>query len=173
MSDARTPEPARTEPAVAPSTPVENRVADVDSTHAIAEPAATPVAESPASAPAVVEKKKRGVGAWSFVLGLLTSLVDIGLLVLGVVALVGVASAAMSGDIEALQTVVAGAGLVFLVLLVFFGGFITGGIAVLLGLIALISGRGRVLGVFGFLFGAAAIAARLLILSSGFSPDLG
>lgn len=172
MSDARTPE------SVTPATtPVEPVVVPEPAPTVVAEPApaAEPVAVAAPveAAPVVVEKKRRGIGAWSFVLGLLTALVDVALLVLGIVALVGVASAAMSGDIQAMSTVIAGAGLVFLVLLVFFGGLLTGGVAALLGLIALISGRGRVLGLFGLIFGAAAVIVRVLILSAGFSPDLG
>jgi hypothetical protein len=143
---------------------------------AVTEPAAEPVAyEAPAyEAPVVVEKKKRGVGAWSFVLGLLTSLGDLAFLIFVIVVLVGAISAFSSGDFSGVATALGAAGLTIAAFFIFFGGFFTGGLAALLGVIALITGRGRVLGFFGLLFGAAAIAVRLLLLSSGqFAPELG
>lgn len=158
MSDTSTPEPA----ASATPTPAEPV--------AVPEPAAEP---APVLVAAPVEKKKRGVGAWSFVLGLLTVLGDLAFLIFGVVVLVGAISDLTSGDFSGVATALGAAGLAVLALFVFFGGFLTAGVAALLGLIALISGRGRVLGFFGLLFGAAAIAVRLLLLSAGFSPDLG
>lgn len=167
MSDAKTPESA----VPATTTPAEPVV--------VSEPAAEPAAvvETPApaavAAPVVVEKKKRGVGAWSFVLGLLTSLGDIAFLVVAAVALVGAVNALIGGDYSALGTVLGAAGLTLVAFFVFFGGFVTAGLAALLGLVALVSGRGRVLGLFGLLFAAAAIIVRVLILSNGFSPDLG
>jgi hypothetical protein len=178
MSDAKTPEsavPATTTPAE-PVTP--ETAAVVDPAPVAAEPVATePVAAEPVVAPAavapVVEKKKRGVGAWSFVLGLLTSLGDIAFLVFGIIALVGAATAIFSGDYSAITTVLGAAGLGLLALFVFFGGFVTAGLAALLGLVALVGGRGRVLGLFGLIFAAAAILVRVLILANGFSPDLG
>ena len=181
MSDSSTSEPvvpATTTPAesdvpelVAPEPAAPGRAAD--------EPAAPePVLHQPMTEPATVvpvavERKKRGVGAWSFVLGLLTALGDIGFLIFTIVVLAGAASAVVSGDFSGAGTALGAAGLALLALFVFFGGFFTGGLAVLLGLIALISGRGRVLGFLGLLFGIAAIALRVLLLSAGFSPDLG
>lgn len=158
MSDMSTPEPA------------------VPATKTPAEPVAvTESAEETAvvTPPAPVEKKKRGVGAWSFVLGLLTALGDLAFIIFVVVVLVGAISDLTSGDFSGVATALGAAGLAVVALGVFFGGFFSGGLAALLGLIALVSGRGRVLGLFGLLFGAAAIGLRLLLLSAGFSPDLG
>ena len=91
-----------------------------------------------------------------------------------IVVLVGAISAFTSGDISGVTTALGAAGLTIAAFFIFFGGFFTGGLAALLGLIALVTGRGRVLGVFGLLFGAAAIAVRLLLLSSGqFVPEFG
>lgn len=168
MSDTSTPEPVV--PTTTPAEPV-----------AVHDPAAEPVAAyDRAAEPAVVEptvvveKKKRGIGAWSFVLGLLTALADIAFLVVVIVVFVGAIASLTSGDISGVTTALGAAGLAIAALFVFFGGFFTGGLAALLGLVALISGRGRVLGFFGLLFGAAAIAVRLLLLSSGqFVPELG
>ena len=122
----------------------------------------------------VVERKKRGVGAWSFVLGLLTSLGDIAFLVFGIITVVGTISAVTSGDFSAINTALGAAGLVLLAFFVYFGGFVTAGLAGILGLVALITGRGRVLGLFGLLFAIAAILVRVLLLLSGnFNPELG
>lgn len=159
MSDTSTPEPA----VPATTTPAE----PVAVTETAAEPAAV-------VAPAPMEKKKRGVGAWSFVLGLLTALVDIAFVIFVIVALVGAIASLTSGDFSGVTTALGAAGLTIAAFFVFFGGFFSGGLAALLGLIALVSGRGRVLGVFGLIFGAAAIGVRLMLLSSGqFVPELG
>jgi hypothetical protein len=162
MSDTSTPEPA------VPATTADDAVTPVAET-----PADTTVAPAAAAPVAVVEKKKRGIGAWSFVLGLLTALADIGFVVFVVVALVGTIADATAGDFSGIATALGAAGLALLALFVFFGGFLSAGVAALLGIIALISGRGRVLGFFGLLFGAAALVVRVLLLSAGFTPDLG
>lgn len=137
---------------------------------AASEPAAPVVADPPAP----VEKKKRGVGAWSFVLGLLTALADIAFVIFVVVALIGAFASISAGDFSGATTALAAAGLTVAAFFLFFGGFFSGGLAALLGLIALLTGRGRVLGVFGLIFGVAAIGVRLLLLSSGsFVPEFG
>lgn len=159
MSDTSTPDPA----VPATTTPAEPV--------AVTEPTAQSAVVPP---PVMVEKKKRGVGAWSFVLGLLTALGDLAFLIFVIVVLVGAISAFASGDFSGVATALGAAGLTIAAFFIFFGGFFTGGLAALLGLIALITGRGRVLGVFGLLFGVAAIAVRVLLLSSGqFVPELG
>ena len=174
MSDPVKPEPipSTSADAVAPTTPAEP-VAHV------AEPAAPEVVEpAPAAVVAPVEpvaapRKKRGIGAWSFVFGLLTGLIDIAFVVWVVVVIVGTVGDLTAGNLAGISTAIGAAGLVIVALFVFFGGFLTAGLAALLGLVALVSGRGRVLGVFGLLFGLGAVAVRLLLLSAGFSPDLG
>jgi hypothetical protein len=159
MSDTSTPEPA----VPATTTPAEPV--------AVTEPAAEAAYVAPA---APVEKKKRGVGAWSFALGLITALGDLAFLIFVIVILVGAFASLSSGDFSGVTTALGAAGLALAAFFIFFGGFFTGGLAVLLGLIALLTGRGRVLGVFGLLFGAAAIVVRLLLLSSGqFVPEFG
>lgn len=139
----------------------------------VVEPVATEVAEPVAVAQVVEKKKSRAVGGWSFVVGLLTVLVDIAFVVWVIVVLVGAIGDLTSGNLQAISTAISAAGLVIIALLVFFGGFVTAGLAVLLGLVGLISGRGRVLAVFGLLFGVAALLVRIGLLSAGFSPDLG
>lgn len=155
-------------PESAPST-------DIDSAAAapVETVAAEPATVEPVAAPVEAPRKKRGVGAWSFVVGLLTGLVDLAFVVWVVVVLVGAIGDLTAGNLAAISTAIGAAGLVLVALFVFFGGFLTAGLAALLGLIALITGRGRVLGVFGLLFGLGALGVRIALLSAGFSPDLG
>jgi hypothetical protein len=131
--------------------------------------AGNPAAVEPIDTPETA--KGRGVGAWSFVLGLLAVLIDIAFVVIVLVAILGVLGDVAGGDMPGVSTALAAAGFAVLAVVLFFGGFVGAGLAVLLGLIALFSGRGRVLGVFGVLFGAAALGVRLLLLGAGFSPE--
>lgn len=197
------PDPSESEP----SSPATTRPAERDVTTPVAEPvvvaepvATTAVVAEPAQAGPVattavvaepVAKKKRGLGAWSFVLGLLTALADIGFAVYFVVtaaSLIGDLTAGTLGDLTegdltegdlgdlgiSISTAIGGSGLVLVALFVFFGGFLTAGIGGLLGLIALISGRGRVLGAVGLLFALGAIVVRVLLLQGGsLLPGLG
>jgi hypothetical protein len=59
------------------------------------------------------------------------------------------------------------AGVGFLLFAVFIGGFVVAGLGALLGLIAIFTGRGRVIGVFGFLLSAAALGARIALITGG------
>jgi hypothetical protein len=145
-------------------------------------PAATPVAatapETPAAvtdtaAPVVVVEKKKGraVGVWSFILGLLAILADLGVIVFVIVTLFSVLSAIQSGlatgDFETVTTALGVAGVGFLMFAVFIGGFVVAGLGALLGLIAIFTGRGRVIGVFGFLLSAAALGTRIALITGG------
>ena len=175
MSDASKSDPAvpvtttSAEPVVASEPVVSEPVVVADSS-------VTPVAEpvTPVVVDEVpVERKKRGIGAWSFVLGLLTALGDIAFVIWVVVVLVGAVGDLQTGNLAGISTAIGAAGLVIVALFVFFGGFVTAGLAALLGLIALVTGRGRVLGVFGLLLGLGALALRIGLLSLGFDPQLG
>ncbi len=154
MSDPTTPEPvtpaATPVAATAPATP-------------------TPATDAAAAAPvAVVEKKKgRAVGVWSFLLGLLAVLADLALIVFVIVTLFSVISSFQSGNYEAVVTALGVAGVGFLLFAVFIGGFAVAGLGALLGLIAIFTGRGRVIGVFGFLLSAAALGARIALITGG------
>lgn len=159
MSDASKSEPPASPEAVAPvTTPAEPAV--------VVEPAATEVA---APVPPVVEKKRsRAIGGWAFALGLLTVIGDVVFVVVAVTTSAGLLSqlsAALQGG--ELSAILGGVfGVVIYALIVFGGGFLVAGVAALLGLIALISGRGRVLGLFGLLFAAAAILVRVLLIAA-------
>jgi hypothetical protein len=148
MSDPTTPEPA-----AAPVVP------------AAATAPQTPVAVTP---PVVAEKKKRGAGIWSFILGLVAVLADIGVVIFVLITLFGVLSAFSAGDLAGVSAALSVAGIGFLLVVVFFGGFLVAGLGALLGLIALFAGRGRVIGIFGLLLSAAALGVRISILVSGF-----
>jgi hypothetical protein len=156
MSDPTTPEPV---------TPAATPVA--------ATPPATPAPASEEAAPVVVVEKKKGraVGVWSFILGLLAILADLALIVFIVVTLFGVITALQSGlatgDFETVTTALGIAGIGFLLFVVFIGGFVVAGLGALLGLIAIFTGRGRVIGIFGFLLSAAALGTRIAMITGG------
>lgn len=162
MSDPTTPEPVAATPvaATAPATPA-----------SVTEPsvAATLAAEPPV---AVVEKKKgRAVGVWSFILGLIAVLADLALIIFVVVTLFSVIadlqSAISTGEFSSVLSIPGIAGVGFLLFIVFIAGFVVAGLGALLGLIALFTGRGRVIGVFGFLLSAAALGTRIALITSG------
>lgn len=167
MSDEKTPENDALEPAATPETPVP-----------AAEPAAAAAAPAPASpVPAVVapERKKRGVGIWAFILGLLTVLGDAGYLAALVASIVNAVGSIGSGDPQIGTTLVIG----FAGPVVYFGGFLVAGLGALLGLIAAIANRGRVLGILGLLLAAFGLLVRVLIATGAinvvqsFSDGLG
>jgi len=140
MSDPTTPEP------VAPATPVA----------ATAPATSTPATDAAAAPVVVVEKKKgRAVGVWSFILGLIAVLGDLALIVFVVATLFSVISSFQTGNYEAVLTALGVAGVV------------VAGLGALLGLIAIFTGRGRVIGVFGFLLSAAALATRISLITGG------
>jgi len=158
MSDPTTPEPvaATPAPATAPATPAPATTPSVAQTLA----AETPV-------PVVEKKKSRAVGVWSFILGLLAVLGDGALIVFVLITLFSVITAFQAGNIEAVTSALGVAGVGFLLFAVFIGGFVVAGLGALLGLIALFSGRGRVIGLFGFLLSAAALGTRIALITGG------
>lgn len=151
MSDPTTPE------SVTPETPATPSVAQTL--------AAEPVA------PVVEKKKGRAVGVWSFILGLLTVLGDLAVIIFVAITvfslLVDLQAAMASGDLTSALSLPAVAGVGILLVVVFFAGFVVAGLGALLGLIALITGRGRVIGVFGLLLSGAALATRIALLTGG------
>lgn len=128
---------------------------------------AAPGAAAPVAATPVVEKKGRAVGVWSFILGLLAVLGDLALIVFVLVTLFGVISSFQTGNYEEVLSALGVAGIGFLLFAVFIGGFVVSSLGVLLGLIAIFTGRGRVIGVFGFLLAAAALGTRIALITGG------
>ena len=154
MSDPQSPEPT------APAVPAEVPAVPETAAPETVAPATVVPAETPA-------KKKRGVGVWSFILGLLTVIGDIVLLVTAVSIVLSVIAEVSSGDFSGLTAAISAAGLGLFFVASLFGGLLLAGLGALLGLIALITGRGRVIGVIGLLLSAAALAWRIMLLTAG------
>lgn len=126
----------------------------------------TPSPTAPAdSRPATTApaKKKRALGNWSFNIGLLALLAEIGLLIS-----IWATVASVQAGIEAGQGTDVAPGSVLLIeqiaVVVFWAGLAIAILAVLLGAIAIATGRGRSSGVWGVLFGAVVIVLRILAL---------
>jgi hypothetical protein len=163
MSDPTTPEPvvpAKSAAATAPATPAPVTTPSVAETLA----ADTPVV-------VVEQKKSRAVGVWSFILGLIAVLADLALIIFVVVTLFSVLAdlqaAMQTGEFNSVLSIPGVAGIGVLLFVAFIGGFVVAGLGALLGLIALFTGRGRVIGIFGFLLSAAALGTRIAIITSG------
>lgn len=126
-------------------------------------PAAGPAA-GPASSPgaaAVAAPRRRGMGAAAFVLGLLAILGDlIGLAVafftlLGSVTHLGETLSNVDNSLGAFL------GVIILEFIVFFGGILFAVLALILGLVAAVRNRGRVLGIFGMIFAIGVLLAHI------------
>ena len=138
-----------------------------------APPAATPPAATPlaATAPAAVVapvevKPRRGVGAAAFILGLLAILGDFVALIVGLIAFAG-AITNLGGVLnDPTGSLGSAIGVVVIAAIAVLGGLLFALLAVILGLVAAIRNRGRVLGVFGIIFG-------LLILIGHISAIVG
>ncbi|MEO5534324.1 MAG: hypothetical protein ABIR17_04255 [Pseudolysinimonas sp.] len=120
-------------------------------------------------------KKKRGFGLWAFFLALIVVLSDLVVIVIVVVAVFAAFGSLSSGALGAgadwgpvVKSILA---LGLFVIADFWVGFVLAGVAAVLGLIAIVSGRGRVIGFIGLILAAGAILVRVMILfnSSGLS----
>jgi hypothetical protein len=124
-------------------------------------PTSTTPADSTAASPAPAAKKKRALGNWSFNLGLLALLAEIGLTVS-----IWATAASVQAGIDAGEGVDVASGSVTLIAqiatVVFWAGLALAVLAVLLGAIAIATGRGRSSAVWGVLFGAVVIVLRIL-----------
>lgn len=120
-----------------------------------AEPAATPAVPAATSTDVVVEapKKKSGaLGGFALVLAIIAILGDLVVIIFGVVTL---ATAVNGFDLSTFEfgPILAALGaFAAIAVFAFFGGMILAVLALLLGLIAAIKGRGRVAGVFAIIF---------------------
>jgi hypothetical protein len=137
-------------------------------------PAGTPVPPAVPTAPeagaaTVVEvapRKSKGLGIFAMILGLLAFLGDLVIVIVTVVQVVGVvanfdvSNIFSTGGLAALGTFLA------LLFIAFWGGIVVSGLAVLLGLIAAISGRGRAQGVVGLVFGLLVLLSHLIVGAS-------
>jgi len=126
-------------------------------------PAAPPAA---VVAPPVAAKPRRGLGAASFILGLLAIFGDLIALVLGLIAFAGAITNIGGVLNDPTGSLGSAIGVIIVVAIAVFGGLLFALLAVILGLVAAIRNRGRVLGVFGIIFG-------LLILLGHISTIVG
>jgi hypothetical protein len=120
-----------------------------------------PGAEAPGQAPAPAPRR-RGIGTAAFVLGLLAILGDlIGLIVafftlLGAVTHIGETLTNVDNSLGAFL------GVIILEFIVFFGGILFAALAVILGIVAAVRNRGRVLGIFGVIFGVVVLVSHIV-----------
>jgi len=136
--------------------------------------AAQPGAGAPGAAAGV--PRRRGIGAAAFVLGLLAILGDlIGLIVafftlLGAVTHLGQTLTNVDNSLGAFL------GVIILEFIVFFGGILFALLAVILGIVATVRNRGRVLGIFGVIFGLVVLVTNvsfgIFIATSGNVPGV-
>ena len=129
-----------------------------------------------ASAPAVAMPPRRGIGVAAFVLGLLAILGDLIGIVVALFSVLGAVT-----NLDQTLTNVDGSlgaflGVIILEFIVFFGGILFAALALILGIVAAVRNRGRVLGIFGAIFAVgvliAHIALYVTISTSGNVPGL-
>jgi hypothetical protein len=134
-------------------------VPDVPAATPAAVPAATPAVAAPASAPAAAAPRKgSGLGVFALILGLLAMLGDILVLVI-----IGVQIASLASNFDWTSLAASFAGVAILGVAAFFGGFVVGGLAILLGIIAAVKNRGRAAGVVGAILGFLVFISHLVI----------
>jgi hypothetical protein len=127
-------------------------------------------------APRPQVRRRRGLGVAAFVLGLLAvvgDLIGIAVALFTVLNAVTHLGRTVTNIDDSLGSIL---GVVVLEFLVFFGGIVFAVIAVILGIIAVVNNRGRVLGIFGLIFGIGVLVAHLMlgmsIAGSGNVPGL-
>ncbi len=125
---------------------------------------ATPFAAPPgAQTTPATAHRRRGIGVAAFVLGLLAILGDLIGLVVAFFTLLGAVTDLPHTLTNVDNSLGALLGVVILEFLVFFGGILFGVLAVILGIVAAARNRGRVLGVFGVIFGLAVLATHIAL----------
>lgn len=134
MTDV-TPPPAPQTPAVPAATPAVPTAA----------PADVAIAEAP-------KKKSGALGGFALVLAILAVLGDLVVLIIGVVSLASAFNGLDLSTFEFGPIVAALGAFAVIAVFAFFGGMILAALALLLGLIAAIKGRGRVAGIFAIIF---------------------
>jgi hypothetical protein len=126
--------------------------------------APSPSAAPPPSAAPAAPPRRRGIGASAFVLGLLAILGDLIGFIVALFTLLGAVT-----DLRGTFTNIDGSlgavlGVIILEMIIFFGGILFALLAVILGIVAAARNRGRVLGIFGVIFGIGVLAVHLMIL---------
>jgi len=137
--------------------------ADAPVVPATAVPAAAVPAADYAVAPVTTDapRRSRGLGRFALILGLLAFFGDLVLIVVGIVQLVSLFSGFDVSQLFTSATLAAAAGFFALAFIVFWAGIVVGGLAVLLGLIAAITDRGRAPGIVGLIFGLLVLITHI------------
>ena len=142
-----------------------------------AEPVAaelTPPPASPIAAAPVAVRPRRGLGAASFILGLLAILGDLAALVIGLIAVAGALTNFSSVLTDPTGSLGSALGVIVIAAVAVFGGLLFALLAVILGLVAAIRNRGRVLGVFGIIFGLIILIGHIsAIVGIAMTPSNG
>jgi len=137
--------------------PAPQTAVPADSAAVPAAPAAPPAETAP------VRRKGRFPGVASLILALLAVVGDIAVFV---IAIVGIASFASSFDPSTLDFssgLTAFFGFAAFAAIAFWGGVIVAGLALLLGIIAIVSNRGRIPGIFGTIISILVLLTHLSI----------
>jgi len=149
---------------------------DAEQLPGAAVPPAPPAAPAPSAAPPTEAPRRRGIGTAAFILGLLAILGDIVGIAIALFTLLGAVTNLGQTLTNVDNSLGAFLGVIILEFLVFFGGILFAVLAVILGIVAAVRNRGRVLGVFGVIFGIAVLAAHtvlgITIASSGNVPGV-
>jgi hypothetical protein len=138
-----------------------------DASTPAAVPATVPATETAVATPVVVAPARgKGLGRFALILGLLAFVGDI---VLVVIALVGAASAfsSITGGNFDFTTIIAGlAGFAAIAFIGFWVGLGVAALAVLFGLIAAITNRGRAAGIVGLILGILVLISHIGLLAT-------
>lgn len=128
-------------------------------------PPAPPVAAEAAvpSAQTPEKHRRRGIGTAAFVLGLLAIGGDIVGIVVALFTLLGAVTNLGETLSNVDNSLGAFLGVIILEFAVFFGGILFAVLAVILGIVATARNRGRVLGVFGVIFGLIVLATHVVL----------
>lgn len=139
-------------------------------------PPAPPVVPESGPAAETVVTRRRGTGAAAFVLGLLAILGDLIGIVVALFTLLGSITHLGETLSNVDNSLGAFLGVIILEVIVYFGGIVFGLLAVILGIVAAARNRGRVLGVFGVIFGlvilVSHIAFGISVATSGNVPGV-
>ena len=120
-----------------------------------------PVAAAVVSASASPAAPRRGIGVAALIVGALALIGDLIGIVIAVVTFAGAITKTGSTPTNIDDSLGALIGVIIVEFLVFFGGVIFGLLAAILGIVAAVRNRGRVLGVVGAVFGVIVLIGHL------------
>jgi len=126
-------------------------------------PPPAPVSRGTSDAQQTVAPRRRGIGTAAFVLGLLAVLGDLVGVTVALFTLLGAVTNLGQTLTNVDNSLGAFLGVIIVEFLVFFGGILFALLAVILGIVAAARNRGRVLGIFGVIFGLAVLAVHLVL----------